>query len=264
VASSPRRINAAASTSRPVARVDFLKVRVYLQSRPQAFPFPKPTKQKVTQPGLRDIKTLATMPQPFIDALLDGPGDNFIQMTEPRISLVQVTIRQNDRLSSKRHQWELDQMRAYMNDAVSRCKQIPLESLAADSATRHRHPAELPARMVADELRLVATDLSTIEFWTSDDGEEELDKVTKKRVQKVKRTMENWREMGVRFLPLLETDRTLSLFCVEQPDFRSDAIAQYLSEKFWKYFVQSLRIAYVENLRREQVVNDITLLLPEN
>ncbi len=245
------------------ARVDFQKIRKFLQSRPQAFPFPKPTKQKETQPGLRMMNEIANMPQPLIDALLAGPADDFIKLTRPRISLVRVSIRQNERLSPERHKWELDQMRAYMNDAVTRCKAIPLETLAAESLTRHHHPAELPARFVADELRLVATDLSNITFWTSDDGIKTLDKVTRNRVLEVKRTMDNWTEMGVRFLPILETSRSLSLFCVEQPDYRSDAIAEYLSEKFWDFFIQTKRITYIENLRSDKVVNKMTLALPE-
>jgi len=252
----------------PKLRLDLEGMIQYVLARPDIFPIPSATVG-------RDSSTSAA-PEPLPAAverdpgvqhdLEKGPSAAFQKLVAPRFSLIQARLTKEAKdEGAARRAWEIQRMREGLREMRDAFSTTTLAQAADAWPTRDTHPADIIPIRIERELSRRANPLVEITRWSSVQSKKTMrfSDQTLQDIKDVWKTLPDWTTTGVRFLPLLETEDTATLFYVEQPDYTSPSVMRLVQMPLYRIVADTIRIETLEEIRRANVTEEkLEIILP--
>ena len=181
----------------------------------------------------------------------------------PRFSMVQVRLVNPKGMAKSRREWELSRMRRVAEQARDACSSTTLIELATTWPDRNTLPTSLVPITIERTLTQAADDSVEVLRWECTQPDTALSKKTQAMIADVRSRLLKLVASGERFLPVIEDDKSLTLFYVEQPDFSSPAITNLAQSRIYRDAARNAVTETVDRMRGELVAQGkLKLLIP--
>ena len=251
------------------------EVRRYILDRPEIFPIPPRSGEPVpavpasvspsTTPALPGLEGETALParSPALEkALLAGPGNTFKSLTKTRFTLIQIRYVPSIDRGQPHRESEMLRMRGVLARARDAMSTKTLEQIVTEWPTRETIPSSIVPNWVRSEVMKQTNSNLLVGLRSSIRGFEGIPKEFQEHIEDVRKTLPYWIASGTRFLPIEETENTLSLFYVEQPDYRSPVIAESIRYTLYEIAANAIKLEILDKVLRESdPENRVKLLL---
>lgn len=180
-------------------------------------------------------------------------SEAFAQAMGTRFSLVQVRLVDSKRISPTRRQWELDRMRQAMEGLRDSALANSLEETAQQWQGRETHPADLIPMRLAEELSRQTNESTEVMRWDSSQSDQLLPAKIRELVVKVRAELPKHLAAKTRFLPIVEDEKSLTLFYVEQPDWTKPGIAKVFNFALQRQAARFVAGEVLEKVKAEKL-----------
>jgi hypothetical protein len=181
----------------------------------------------------------------------------------PRFSMVQVRLVNPKGMAKSRREWELSRMRRVAEEARDACSSTTLIELATTWPDRNTLPTSLVPITIERKLTQAADESVEVLRWECTQPDTALSKKTQAMIADVRSRLLKLVATGERFLPIIEDDKSLTLFYVEQPDFSSLAITNLAQSRIYRDAARNTVVEMVDRMRGELVAQGkLELLIP--